>query len=252
MKENKLILHFFILLVFLISIAAISASDFNNTDNKDFNDLYSNIVVEDSNFTFECDYQFNSSCDENYSGGINVTKDNFVINGNNHIINCNNQSRAFYITGDKVEINNLIIENAFYGYGSAIRPNCKLTLNNVTFINCFGDNETYNCGAIYCENSVLNINNCSGENGASLTSLSSTVNIVNSTFISSSDSIIKGHIFLDNSNLTVDNSNFLNTTSKYATAIFFENDGEITSNDSPIKLNITPARLKKFHNEELK
>ena len=53
------------------------------------------------------------------------------------------------ITGKNVEINNLIIQNAFCGYGSAIGTDSKLTLNNVTFINCMGDNETYDGGAVY-------------------------------------------------------------------------------------------------------
>ena len=103
-------------------------------------------TVENSNFNFNGDYKFNQGTDKDYSDGITITKNNFVINGNNHIIDCANQARAFYITGKNVEINNLIIQNAFCGYGSAIGTDSKLTLNNVTFINCMGDNETYDGG----------------------------------------------------------------------------------------------------------
>ena len=90
MRHNKFILHFFILFVFLISITAISAADLNDTGSIDilndnggnsFNDLNSVIQIENSSFTFERDYGFNSEIDKSYSSGINVTKDNFVING---------------------------------------------------------------------------------------------------------------------------------------------------------------------------
>ena len=158
MKNNKFIVHFFILAVFLISITAISAADLNDTadidvlngvdDKKSFDSLNNEINEEDSNFTFESNYEFNNETDKNHSSGINVNKDNFAINGNNHKIDCKNQSRAFYITGKNVVITNLTIVNGFYGYGSAIRTDSSLTLNNVTFINCFGDGEKSNYGAV--------------------------------------------------------------------------------------------------------
>ena len=249
MKLDKFILPFFIVMVFFISITAISAADLNDTgnfdilkdvDDKSYADMYSEIQTADSNFNFNSDYKFNPGTDKNYSEGINITKNNFVINGNNHIMDCSNQARAFYVAGKNIEINNLIIQNAFYGYGSAVRTDSKLTLNNVTFINCIGDNETYSGGAVYSSDAVLNVNNCKfidncGENGASITSFKSDINVVNSTFTSSKDNIIKGQICLDMSNLTVDNSNFLNTTSKYAAAIFFRNDGKLIISNSKFK-----------------
>lgn len=95
-------------MAFLISITAISAEDLNGTgdlnvlndvnDEKSFKDLSSGIEADNSSFTFENDYAFNNEIDKNYSNGINITHDNFVINGNNHKIDCNEQSRAFYIT----------------------------------------------------------------------------------------------------------------------------------------------------------
>ena len=253
MKNNKFIVHLFILVVFLISITAISAADLNETNDVDvlkdvnetssFDSLHDEIKDKDSNFTFERDYEFNNETDKNYSGGINVTKDNFIINGNNHKIDCKNQSRAFYITGKNVVINDLTILNGFYDYGSAINDDSTLTLNNVTFKNCFGKGENSNYGALYFSSNkaVLNINNCKfidngGENGASITAITSTVNIFNSTFYSNSDKIVKGHVYLSgDSRATVLNSNFLNTTSKYAAAIFFNNDGKLIIRKSKFK-----------------
>ena len=68
--------------------------------------------------------------------------------------------------------------------------------------------------------------------------MKSEVNIVNSTFISSSPNIIQGQIYLEGSKLTVDRSNFLNSTSRYASAIFSNNDGNI---------EITNSRFKNLH-----
>lgn len=251
MKRNKFILHFFILAVFLISITAISAADLNDTGNIDvlkdtgdtnsFDSLYSEIKDKDSSFTFEKDYEFNNETDKSYSSGINVTKDNFVINGNNHKVDCKNQSRAFYITGKNVVINDLTILNGFYGYGSAINANSNLTLNNVTFKNCFGDGEKSNYGAVYSYNITLNVTNCKfidngGENGAAISSFMSSVNIVNSTFYSNSDKIVKGQIYFGSSSqANIVNSNFLNTTSRYAAAIFLINDGRLTIKNSKFK-----------------
>ncbi len=249
MKYGKVILHSFILLTLLLSITAISAADMNDTDTEDilkttdvksFANLYSDIASEDSNFTFESDYEFNNGTDSRYIKGITIKKDNFVVNGNNHTIDCKNQARLFYTNGNRIEINNLVIKNAFAGYGSAIVTVSELTLNNVTFINCLGNNATYSGGAVYSQKTVLNINNCkfidnSGDKGASITSVNSELNIVNSTFISNSSDIIKGHISSDNSRLTVTNCNFLNTTSRYAAAIFSENGGNMEIINSKFK-----------------
>ena len=252
MKSNKFIVHFFILAVFLISVTAISAADLNDTASIDvlkdvnensFDSLHGVIKDKYSNFTFEMNYEFDNETDKGYSSGINLTKDNFVINGNNHEIDCKNQSRAFYITGKNVVIHNLTILNGFNGFGSAIRANSNLTLNNVTFINCFGNGTESNYGTLYfsSNDAVLNVNNCNfidngGENGASITAIMSTVNIVNSTFYSKSDKIVKGHIYLtSNSQATVVNSNFLNTTSRYAAAIFFNNDGRLIIKNSKFR-----------------
>ena len=74
MKLNKFIIHFFIIIVFLISITAISAVDLNDTGDfdvlndaggeKSFKDLSSAIEVENSKFTFENDYRFNNETDK--------------------------------------------------------------------------------------------------------------------------------------------------------------------------------------------
>ena len=56
----------------------------------------------------------------------------------------------------------MIIKNARYESGSAISTTSSLTLNNVTFINCSGDDgpNKDNSGAIQALSGYLKINNC--------------------------------------------------------------------------------------------
>ena len=250
MKFNKIILCTFVLLVLLFSVTAISAVDLNNTgdvhdvlkddgDVKSYYDLNRDIASEDSSLNLETDYKFDNQSDMNYNKGIRIVKDGFTINGNNHAIDCFNQASAFIVVGNNVEINNLVIKNAFFSAGSAVITNSKLTLNNVTFLNCSGDVSS-KWGAIFSTGATLNIVNCKfidscGDDGASITSSRSDVNVINSTFISSYKEIIKGQIQLDNSNLNVLNSNFLNTTSKYATAIFATGESNVSISNSKFK-----------------
>lgn len=88
----------------MLSITAISAADLNDTDNtagdlKDESFLYfqTEIDVHDSTFDLGCNYKFDNESDLMYVGGVNVTRDNFTINGNNHVIDCDNQARALTI-----------------------------------------------------------------------------------------------------------------------------------------------------------
>ena len=234
MKYRKFIFQSVILLVLLFSITAISAANLNDTDNiadisnnpKTYSDFYETIKGNTTKIDIENDYAFNINEDLDHLTGITIEK-NLVINGNNHIIDCNNSARAFQHSNGNLEINNLIIKNGYGGDGSAIASNHDLTLNNVTFINCNGPKKstTNNFGAVYSSYNKLNINNCkfidnSGKNCASIYAYSSTATINNSIFTSSSANITKGHIQLEDSNLTVTNCSFSNTTSKYAAAIF--------------------------------
>ncbi len=254
MKIKKFILSSVILLVMLFSIAAISAADLNDTDNVgedtlknaqiydgSISDLYLEFLGDDSSFDFTRDYKYDNLSDLGYEGGIVVNKKNFEINGNNHIIDCGNKTRAFNFTGKDVIIKDLIIKNAVYNSGSAIVTKSNLTLINVTFINCSSvDNLDYEEGAISASNVHLNINNCkfidnSGKEGASISAYKSIVNVVNSTFISSSDRIIKSQIYVYQSDLSVSGSDFLNTTSRYSTAIFAEDGSNLVISKSKFR-----------------
>ena len=78
----------------------------------------------------------------------------YVINGNNHIIDANNGAGLFKFINGTVEINNLIIKNCIRS--AIILENCKLTTNNVTFINNTDLNEG---GSVYTYESSYSSNN---------------------------------------------------------------------------------------------
>ena len=247
MKFKKYILYAFILLALLLSITAISAADLNNTDNMDvlndandktFSELNSEISASDSKIDLSSDYKFNNNNDSAYANGIKINK-KFVINGNGHTIDCAGQSRAFEFNTESVEINNLIIKNGFYIRGSAIQTDSNLILNNVTLINCSG-NGTQSNGAINVYDSNLTVNNCkfidnAGSKGASITTSTSVVKINNSTFTSSPNKVLKGQVYFIESNATITNSNFLNTTTKYAAAVFAEINSNIIISKTKFK-----------------
>ena len=212
-----------------------------NMNDRSYSDLTFEIYRSTSSINLETDYKYNTTSDQDCAIGVNINKNNFVVNGNGHTIDCDNKARAFNITGKNVEINNLIIKNGLYQEGSAISSTENLKLNNVTFINCNGNGkDDFNVGAVVTTESELTVNNCkfintSEHDGASISAYFSDVKVVNSTFISSSDKIIKGQIFLSGSNATVEGSSFLNTTSRYATAIFARNEESVTISNTKFK-----------------
>ncbi len=252
MKFKKYMIHLSILLILLFSVTAISAADSNNTDNmntdvlKDdspgamsFMSLESDMELQTKTFDMQQNYKFNNNSDLLYVEGVNVTNDNYVINGNNHVIDCGNQARALTITGNNVAINNLIIKNGHYTFGSAIKSTTNLILNNVTFINCSGTGDI-NIGAVYTNNCKLTVKNCNfidnaGDDGASISAFFSNVDIRNSTFISSSEKIIKGHLYISDSTLKMNSCTFLNTTSKYSPAIYADENSKLTITNSKFK-----------------
>mgnify|MGYP007012600603 CR=1 FL=1 len=117
-------------MIFLImGISAVSAEDINNTDNTletadsevisadgptgSYADLFNAIQASDNELNINSDYKFNSTTDGNYKEGINFNFNNseYLINGNNHIIDADNKASVFKFSNGKITINNLKIIN---------------------------------------------------------------------------------------------------------------------------------------------
>ena len=221
------------------------ASDNDNLKNSDpddepksFSDLDNDIDESpDEGIDITSDYKFNNATDENLVNGISLNinpEGTYTINGNNHVIDANNQSGVFKFNYGTVIINNLKICNA--KISSIILYECELHTNNVTFENNY---DSISGGAIYAEQSNYYSNqdkflNNYADAGASIYSLRSIIDINNSTF--TSDKIHWSLIYGYNSVMTVNNTVFENMTSKYATAIYSEENKLTVSNSKFINL----------------
>ena len=145
----------------IFSISAVHADG-------NFTDLQSQIDSSDDSIEITQDYTYDNTSDKNLKDGIVISKDNFTVNGNGHIIDGNGQSRIFSVLSKNVIFNNLTLINGFANNGGAIFCNESIVCNNVIFEN----NNADQGGAIYVSKK-LNLTDCVFDNnnaklGASL------------------------------------------------------------------------------------
>ena len=104
-----------------------------------FADLNQDISSVGDVLTLTEDYIFNPDCDD--MAGITISKDNFVLDGNGHILYGSNKTRLFTIEGENVNLKNLIIVN-FHADGNNGVDIVKFlkngTVENCTFLNNTG------------------------------------------------------------------------------------------------------------------
>ncbi len=195
-------------------------SETNNT----FTDLAKDISASGEVLEIEKDYKFNNA---DIRKPIGIVKDNFVINGNNHILDGNGQVSMFVVLGKNITINNLKFVNGYSdGYGGAIiAEKGSLTLNNVTFIN--NTAKLFGGAMTIVENAIVNISNCNfidgySDRGSALYLETGTLNVEYSNFTSKYFSHW-GSISTNEMDITVlsiDNCIFDNVFSKYSPAVF--------------------------------
>ena len=187
---------------------------------KTFTDLYVDISNATGVLDIQCNYKYNNKTDSNM--GISLGMDNFVINGNGHTLDANNQSRIFQIRANNITINNLTLINANMPVASAlfIAKNCSLTTNNVIFKNNTAATQgTVLVNGKYVSNNDSFIDSTSTKMGT-VTLLQGGKGVFNNAFMMSSKQLTWGLLYADfDSYIYVCNSTFANTTSKYTTAI---------------------------------
>ena len=187
---------------------------------KTFIDLYDDISNATGVLDIQCNYKYNNKTDPDM--GIPLDMDNFVINGNGHTLDANNQSRIFRIMANNITINNLTLINANMPEASVlfIAQNCSLTTNNVIFKN----NTAATQGTVlvygkYVSNNDAFIDSTSTNMGT-VTLLLGGKGVFNNAIMMSSKQLTWGLLYADfDSYIYVCNSTFANTTSKYTTAI---------------------------------
>ena len=143
---------FAVFVVFIILISPINAAD-NTTDGNfsDLSDLIQNTSKGDTLYLNK-DYKFDNLSDSNLKEGIEL--DFITIDGCNHVIDANGQSRIFK-TFNNVTLNNIKLINGNADYGGAIDSNLTFACNNVTFENNYALNAG---GAI--NTYFVELNNC--------------------------------------------------------------------------------------------
>ena len=242
---NRKIFLITVFIFLIIGISAVSAEDINKTDDsleisdsdvisdnspKSFSDL-GKAIGEGSQegLNIISDYEFNNATDDAFKNGLTLNVDpdgTYTINGNNHVIDAKNQAGIFKFNNGTFIINNLKLCNA--KISSIILNDCELRTNNVTFEN---NNDSIEGSAIsayqsnYYSSHDKFINNYA-PNGASIYAYKSIVDINNSTF--TNDKIYWSLIYGYDSVMTVKNTVFANMTSRYATAIYLE-ENEVKS-----------------------
>ena len=250
MKINKLIVLSLILLI-LFTLSAVSAEknitnftsngDLLTSDspNANFNDLNKDINESTNELKLTHDYVYDEGNDINFTDGINVSKSNFLLDGNGYSIDGNGKARIFNITGNNVTLKNLIIKNALNGAVSFVQPNAEYYLDNVTIQN---SSSKYDSGGIELSAANLVVNNSKfiSNTGTSSSDIffneKSNVTVVNSTFEGGIESKWS-HIYFSGGALIVDGSTFANSRSSYANAIYGE-DGRVTVRNTKFR-NLT-------------
>uniref|UniRef100_UPI00262B8C8F C1 family peptidase n=1 Tax=uncultured Methanobrevibacter sp. TaxID=253161 RepID=UPI00262B8C8F len=190
----------------------------DNLSKNSFTQLENDINSSTDILEITHDYKFDNDTD-NFTR-ISFVKNNFVINGNNHIIDANNISAIFSVTGTNITINNLVFRNANSYSGSVLYINSEstVTTNNVTFENCAAEyGIILTALATYISNDDKFLD-CTASEGVIFGHRSNL--IFNNSLMRSSKNLKWGFIKTEGLSFTgVFNSIFANTTSKYTTAI---------------------------------
>ena len=253
MKFKKLCI---ILLLLIFSISVVSATEVNNTieidnplevtpDNEfnyTFTDLSNEIDESEDILNIQHDYTYNNESDNGY---VVIEKDNFIINGNNHILDGNKQSGIFNITGTNVTIKNLVFTNGKTDIGGIVYSTGEVTLSNVTFISnnvtYISDHTEYRGGAISNKGGTINCYDSKfidnhAESGSAIFIENGQLNIKN-TYITSSVSNRYGQIWARYSEVNIENVDFINISAIYSPAIALEYcDDTIITNSRFINL----------------
>ena len=205
---------------YIVCLKVYTVVDSNKTNTTNtFTELERLINASGQYLTLYEDYIFNNETDNNT--GILINKDNFVLNGNGHILDGKNLSRIFNITANNVTLNDLILIGGNAEKGGGIYTTGSLILNNVTFINnnasIGGAIGLYGDVTLICNNSKF-IDN-SAERGTIFVQKGK-LNLYNAYLTSKTFSKagqIYGHT---NSSIYIENTTFENIITNYSPAVY--------------------------------
>ncbi|WP_405295682.1 C1 family peptidase [Methanobrevibacter sp.] len=182
------------------------------TDYKSFNDLSKDMKDCNDTFDMKNDYKYGESDNEST---LIFFKDNFVINGNNHVIDCSNKTVSLNFPNPNVNvtINDLTFVNC--NMSVSLDLGSKFNLNNVNFTN---DNPGDNSSSFEVPQSHdLILNNCDFDSSVLAASYVNTA-VYNSHF--HNVDYKEASITVDRNDLFIENSTFENISTKYGAVNF--------------------------------
>lgn len=221
------------------SLEKTSSDALTSDGSKTFKDLLDDINNgPQGELDIDSDYKFNNQTDKGFEEGIsfNLYERIYTFNGNNHVIDANNQAGVFKLINGTFYINNLKIINS--ARSSIILDNSILYTNNVTFQD---NKDSSEAAAVYASNSNYYSNkdkfiNNYAPKGSSIYGYKSILSINNSTF-KNDKPVNWALIYSYQSVTTVNNTVFTNISSNYSSAIFAEEYKLNVSNSKFINLD---------------
>jgi predicted outer membrane repeat protein len=256
MPNRKFIKISLFLIILVLSIGLVSAEEGN------FNSLQTDIDQAENEIILNNDYKYNSTTDNDYINGININKNNFVIDGNNYTIDGNGQSRIFNISGENVTIKNLNLINGYSIIGGAIFNNGTLFIDNCNFTNNVASDfggAIYNNAKLNIDNAVFNSNDIvnRGSNsidygGAAIyNEINGNLNINNSEFSNNIKNYVNGNRLVgaitSYGNASIRNSYFFNNSGRWGGAISSIDNTESLNNNLIVFLNTIGQFMVELH-----
>lgn len=251
-RNCKLILSVFLLIVMISAIGVVNASDVieddltsaptvTSNDNDFTENVNSNEAISDSanqknsfkdldskiatsnEVNLTGDYYFDEEKDTDYKDGISIkNRENLVINGNNHTINANNLATIFDISSSEVVFNNIIFKNS---NKTAVKMiDSDIVSNNNLFVNNRNNSRALEMddSSLYSSNDSF-VDNYHDILGSSILAEDSILFLANDKFTNKySFNWASVYVTGESSKAYIINSTFINLTAKYTPAIFFD------------------------------
>ena len=162
MKHILKVITFFSLIFLLIGVVSAEGT-FTDLQNEIYN-----AQLSGNNLTLGDNYTYNSGIDVGIYNGVQITENDFIVDGKGFTVNGNNLSKIFQVNGNNITFKNINLINGRdinYGYGGAIYAQGNVAIFNSTFTNNHLMNYGYG-GAIYAQGNVSVYNSTFYNNSA--------------------------------------------------------------------------------------
>ena len=184
------------------------------------------LINENDELNLDYDIILHEAEKDFFEGGIEISKDNFRINGNGHIIDACEFSRIFYLTANNITFKNITFKNGKYfknkldddscgGGAICLQHNTSLKLINCRFID---NSSRQSSGAIKSNGDELTIINCKFESNIAHNGNS-------------------GAIYNKKGNLILENCEFNENHSKESGGAVYNKNGKLSISSCGFKSN---------------